>query len=134
VSYLARADILGAPDLPTREVPVPEWGGVVLVRGLTAAERDEYEISLIDITASTTGRMVPRVDNMRAKLAARGIVEEAGNRLFTEADIEVLGTKSATALDRVCDAVRELSGLGARAAEEALGNSRSIPGAGSTTD
>ncbi len=134
MSYLARADILGAPDLPTREVPVPEWGGVVLVRGLTAAERDEYEISLIDITASTTGRMVPRVDNMRAKLAARGIVDESGNRLFSEADIEVLGTKSATALDRVCDAIRELSGLGPKAAEEALGNSRSIPDAASTTD
>ena len=40
MAYLDKAAILTADDLGRREVAVPEWGGTVLIRGLTGAERD----------------------------------------------------------------------------------------------
>ena len=36
---LTRHAILEAPDIETREVPVPEWGGTVYLRALTGAQR-----------------------------------------------------------------------------------------------
>lgn len=120
MSYLSREDILKADDLPTRDVDVPEWGGTVRVRGLSGADRDEYEASMAEMRGD---KMVPMLANMRAKLVARAIVDEDGNRLFNELDIGRLGQKSGLALQRVFEAAQELSGLGERAEEEAAGNS-----------
>ena len=43
---LTRDQILAVSDIQTEEVHVPEWGGTVLVRGLTGAERDEFEAGM----------------------------------------------------------------------------------------
>ena len=37
---LSKDQILGAVDFSFVEVEVPEWGGTVRIRGLSAAERD----------------------------------------------------------------------------------------------
>jgi len=106
---LTRDEILGADDLKTESVEVPEWGGTVLVRELTGAERDEWEASVV----KTNGTKVT-VDsrNMRAKLASLCIVDENGKRVFSEKDAIKLGAKSAAALDRVTDIARRLSRIG----------------------
>ena len=44
---LSRDDILKAADNEPEEVDVPEWGGSVLVRGMTGRERDAFEVSLM---------------------------------------------------------------------------------------
>ncbi len=123
MTYLTRDEILAAKDIQTEEVDVPEWGGSLLVRGLTGVDRDEYETSLVDLDKSTEAKIVARTENMRAKLASRGIVDESGDRLFTVSDIEALGQKSAIALDRICDVIKRLSGMGKEAEKEALKNS-----------
>ena len=51
---LTRDEILGADDLKTESVKVPEWGGTVLVRELTGAERDEWEASVVKTNGTTT--------------------------------------------------------------------------------
>ena len=61
---LSRDDILKAEDLTTEEVDVPEWGGTVLVRGLTGRERDEFEASVM---VRYAGEMVQDLANIRAK-------------------------------------------------------------------
>ena len=106
---LTRDEILGADDLKTESVKVPEWGGTVMVRELTGAERDAWEASVV----KTNGTKVT-IDsqNMRAKLAALCIVGDDGKRVFTEKDTIKLGAKSATALDRVTDVARRLSRIG----------------------
>ena len=40
---LSRTDILGAKDLGLTPVEVPEWGGTVYVRSMTARERITWE-------------------------------------------------------------------------------------------
>jgi hypothetical protein len=106
---LTRDEILGADDLKSESVEVPEWGGTVTVRELTGTERDTWESSVV----KTNGAKVT-IDsqNMRAKLAALCIVDEKGERMFTEKDAIALGKKSAAALDRVVDVARKLSRIG----------------------
>ena len=43
---LNREQILAANDVKTRIVDVPEWGGSVIVRGLTSLERDRAIASI----------------------------------------------------------------------------------------
>lgn len=114
-SYLGHDDILKATALKTEDVPVPEWGGSVLVRELRGRERDEWEASLAVMRGK---QMVPDVGNMRAKLAARVIVDEDLEPVFTQADVNALGELSAAALDRVFEVASRLSGLQPDAVEE----------------
>ena len=106
---LTREQILGADDLKTESVKVPEWGGQVVVRELTGTERDTWESSVVKTNGT---RVTIDSQNMRAKLAALCIVDDDGKRLFTEKDVVKLGKKSAAALDRVTDVARRLSRIG----------------------
>lgn len=104
-SQLLNAEaILGADDIRRERVEVPEWGGHVYVQTMTGTDRDAYEMSLVD---PDTGES--RTTNLRAKLVARCLVDEAGNRLLTDDQVDALGRKSAAALDRCFDAAARLS-------------------------
>lgn len=119
---LTRDDILGVTDLRYENVPVPEWGGSVRVRGLRASERDEYEASMVQ----QRGKDVSvNIKNIRAGLVARVCVNEKGERLFTEGDIALLGQKSAAALERVYEVAARLSTIDQTAVEAMAGNSAS---------
>jgi hypothetical protein len=111
-----RESILAADDLPRREVPTPEWAKFgaksVWVRGLTAAERDDYEQSLTERAEDGGVRAKVVQHNIRAAFVARVIVDAQGVRVFTDKDIEALGNKSAAVIDRLWDVGRELSGMG----------------------
>jgi hypothetical protein len=126
---LTRETILAAQDLPAKSVAVPEWGGEVLVRSMTGAERDLYEQALM---AARTANGKFNIANVRARLVAFCAVDEAGKRLFEDADIEALGAKSAAALDRVFAAAAALNGIGEKDVQ-ALGEPSAAAGAASTT-
>lgn len=113
MAMLTREEILAAVDLAREVVAVPEWGGEVLVQGLSGAERDAFEGSVVMFgnTNGRTGAPAMNMDNLRAKLAARCIVDETGRRLFEDEDITALGAKSAIALQRVFETAQRLSGL-----------------------
>jgi hypothetical protein len=121
MSILSRDDILRAADLPTEEVHVPEWGGSVLVRGMTGAERDAFESSVVELKAGNKATSV-NMQNIRAKLVALTVVDEKGERLFSQADVELLGNKSAAALQRIFEAAQRLSGLTQADVEELAKN------------
>lgn len=106
--FLTRDQILRAVDIKTEPCEVPEWGGRVLVRGLSGTERDQYELSII--VGKGNNRDV-NMRNARAKLVVLTCVDPAGQRLFSEEDVRALGKKSALALQRVFDLARKLSGL-----------------------
>lgn len=136
---LSRDAIFAVDDVEYRDVPTPEWGGSVRVRSLSGADRDAFEASMTmtrpSLDPAKKGELenVPDTANGRAKLVARGCVDDDGNRLFTDADIVALGAKSAKVLDRLFDAIAELSGLGEKAEAEAEGNSGAAPSGGSTS-
>lgn len=108
MAYLTKDEILSAQDLPTEIVEVPEWGGNILVRGMSGTERDSFEGGVVSMDGKTTK---VNMQNIRAKMVAQCIVHENGGRIFTDQDVEALGSKSAAALDRVFNVVQRLSGL-----------------------
>jgi len=109
MSLLSKEAILAAQDLPSEDVEVPEWGGTVRVRGLDGKGRDEYFMSQAVIRG---GQVVGQdTTNASAKLLARCIVGEDGEPLFGSEHIDLLGKKSAAALDRVFKVASRLSGL-----------------------
>lgn len=125
MALLKKDQILGADDIAREVVPVPEWGGEVLVRGLTGAERDHFEMLMLKAQRSSN----PADINLRAHLAALTIVGEDGERLFkSEGEVVRLGKKSGRALDRVFDVAQRLSGVGPAALELAVGNSGGATG------
>ena len=121
MQILTKSDILAdREDIPFEVVEVPEWGGAVRVRGLTAAERDRYEASLVKL--SKRGDVQQTSENAKGRLAALGICDERGGRIFSDDDARSLGDKSAKALSRVCDVIARLSGMDRDALETAKGN------------
>lgn len=131
MTYLSADQILNAKDIETREVEVPEWGGVVLVRGLSGLERDAYEQSLTMIRGK---EHLPNLTNARAKLVSRAVVDENGERLFTDRQVNALGEKSSIALTRIFEVVAEMSGMTDESVEDAEGNSEVAQTGDSTSD
>ncbi len=118
-TYLTRDQILGAADLPAEDVQVPEWGGVVRVRGMTAAQREIYRQASKDN------------QDLATRFVAMVIVDDSGRCLFSESDIAALGAKSTVAIERVLKVAMRLSGLQPGAAEQAEKNSGPSPSANS---
>lgn len=130
-AFLNREAIFAVSDIKTEAVYVPEWGGSVYVKGMTARERDEYEVEIV----STRGKNVEvNRRNLRAKLVVRTVVDENGERLFGDTDIKELGEKSAAAIDRLFGVAQRLSGLSPEDEEDLAKNSASEASEDSASD
>jgi stage V sporulation protein SpoVS len=114
---LSRKEILDADDFEYEIISVPEWGGDVRVRGLSAGERDEWEMAAVQAQGNAS-----KLQNVRATIISKSIVDEVGKRIFTDADISKLGKKSAKAMDRVFDVCSRLNGMSAADLKEIEGN------------
>lgn len=105
---LSAADIKAATNLPTEDVSVPELGGMVTVRGLSAADRDEFERQM---WVQRGKNREFNLKNVRARLVALSLVDDAGARLFTDDDVDALGLVRADVMDRLFSTAQRLSGL-----------------------
>ena len=123
MALLTREAILKADDLPTKDVPVPEWGGTVRVRSMTAKDRDAIETTIMMARQEGEQSQV----NVRARYAAACIVDDAGRPLFSVNDVEMLGEKSGAALDRVYSAVVDLNLIDPAEVEKQAGESSAAP-------
>lgn len=101
-------DQIFAVQLRTDEVPIPEWGGSIRIREMTAKEMQE------------NGRFVIRPDGkvdyskavqVPVQMCLKMVVDEAGQRLFTDGDIPRLEQMHASAVTKIANAVRKLSGM-----------------------
>lgn len=106
--FLNKADILGKQDIVTEDLFVPEWDAWVRVKVMTAAERDHFEASTVQREGKTTSL---NLQGIRARLCILCLVDEAGNRMFTDEDEYALGTKSGAALDRIFTVAQRINGL-----------------------
>ena len=102
---LTREEILSKTKLKTQAVDVPEWGGSILVSEMNGAGRDAWEQSLTERDSKG------RVANPRAKLVVATVVDESGNRLFSDADIDAIGKLSSRSLTAICDVAQRLNML-----------------------
>lgn len=107
---LSRDQILSASDLPTEEVPVPEWGGSVFVRTLTIGERLEI------------APLMGQAEDLTLRLVVLSACDESGARLFADEDGAALATKDGKALERIALAAFRLSRLGREDVEASAKN------------
>ena len=120
--YLNRDEIFAMDDIPVEEVIVPQWNNrKILVSGMTAAGKNAYEASLVDIKGES--RKV-RLDNALAKLCIHTVVNLKRHRLFTESDIERLGTKHCGALELIAEVSLRLSAIRRADVEALIKNSK----------
>lgn len=132
MALLTKDAIFTRRDTKTADVDVPEWGGIVRVKALTGLERDAFESALLSSNKNGSVRVDMR--NARARLVALAVVDETGERVFADDDMAMLGTKSASALDRIYEVAAALAGIGDEDLDELLGNSGSGPSAASSSD
>lgn len=105
---LSKKDILAAQDLKHEEVDVPEWGGSVMVYGLTGKQRGELEASVVEMKGQT---QVMHIQNLKVLMCSMAIRDESGRRMFDSDEIDDLGAKSAQALERIYNVAQRLSGM-----------------------
>ncbi len=132
---LSRAEVLAAQDLAPLSVPVPEWGGHVLLRAFTASQRADYDCDTMkraDAFRAKTGRD-PKMSDIphKSALVAATAVDEAGRRLFSEADLEALAEKNAKVIDRLYDRAMFHNGYLRESLEELEGKLQGADGSAS---
>ena len=93
---LTADQILAADDLGLLKVNVKEWGGEVYIRVMTVGELDAYQREWV-------GKRDTGVENFRTKFLARCLCDQAGQRLFSDEQIESLAAKSAKVVGRLFD-------------------------------
>jgi hypothetical protein len=120
---LSRDAILAADDIKTVPVDVPEWGGTVLIKGMTGTARDEFE-------ATNRRNGEQNLTNIRARFLVRCIVNETGTRIFADQDAAALGKKSSAAIDRLWDIAADMNGTSDKATGAIEGNSETGETAG----
>ena len=123
MQLLTREFILNSDDVKIEHVHVPEWGGKVAVRTMSAADRDDYEMFIYEADQKTKSK------NFRARLCAKTICDKDGKLLFPdEKDVIKLGKKSGVALMRIFDAARKLNKIGDEQIKEIEKNLPETPG------
>lgn len=120
MAILSAAQINAVDDYAQETVPVPEWGGEVIIKAMNGTERDAFE-------AAVRPKGVVDLTNYRSKLLVRVLVTETGTRIFRDVDAGTLGKRSAKVIDRLFDIASRLSALNEEAAEDAEGNSEEGP-------
>jgi len=111
MAILGKNAILSADDFEYALVPCPEWGGDIRVRGLTAADQ-QYIVKLNN---------TEKKEEMTLSVFMRGVVDENGERIFTDSkDKEDLRKKSYAVIERVTKKIVELTGKSDPDAIEAL--------------
>jgi hypothetical protein len=133
MSILNRDAILDAEDKNYEDVDVPEWGGTVRIAGMTGADRNSYQASMVVLSPNGTVQRLNMQDQL-AKLISRCLIDESGERLFSDKDIKALSAKSGAVLDRLGDVAMRLSGLRKEDVEAAAGKSEKTLSTDSTSD
>ena len=125
---LSRDEILKAKTMKIEKVEA--WGGTVCVRGMTGAERDQFEAGIIRQRGK---EQTVDLRNVRAKLCAMTLCDEDGNRLVKDEDVTLLANDPAVELQKVFVVAQRLSGITAEDVEE-LTEDLKNPFEGSSSD
>lgn len=100
---LTAEQILAADDISFIEMDIPQWGGTVRFRALSAAEA-------IKFGNPDEGDEVAKQTSI-IRIFALSAVDEDGNRLFTEAEIRLLMKKNWAVFTRVQDRLMDFNGM-----------------------
>lgn len=109
---LTAADLLAAPISAPTPVDLPELGGRVFVREMTAAERDQFDEGIRD----DSGKLR---DGYRAQLVAATVCDADGKLLFRPEQAAELAGRGASLVVKLARVAARVNALTAEAVEEA---------------
>lgn len=110
---LTRESFFAVPAPKVQRIEVPELGGFVWIKQMSAGERDRFEV---DHEAS-------KKRDLRARVTAASVCDEQGNLLFGPADVPQLSALPAAALEPIVNATIKLNAISDADVEELEKNS-----------
>lgn len=123
--YLTKEEIFSMDDLPVEDMIIPEWKKKkIKVRGATAAERDDYEQSLIN-TRVEEDKTVTQANfaNAKARFVVKCVLKEDGTRMFSDGEANKLGDRVSGVINRIFNKIQDLSGMSKTSAKDIEKNS-----------
>ena len=114
-------DIKNLDDYTFEVVQVPEWKRAFRVGSMTGAQRGQYDARMAGRAKKSGGSPGVPAD-FREWIVALCVHDENRDRVFTNADIPMLGSKSVAALERLFTVACRINGLGLEDVEEAEKN------------
>jgi hypothetical protein len=115
----------------TVDVEFADLGFAYRLREMSGTERDKYEISAFK---EIDGKRTVDALYLRARLIAFCMVNEKGERLYADDEIELLSNAvSASVLGKLFEAAQKLNSLDASAVDGAEKNFVSVPSDASTS-
>lgn len=124
MKLLTAEEILAADDSQAEIVAVPEWGGSVRLRGLSADERISLAVSSDD----------PKAPPFAVRVLGMSLCNEKGERLFPDDKLAALKAKNGAVFERLFLEAQRISKLGAKQAEQTAGKSEAAPTSSSPSD
>lgn len=122
-------------DIREEEIEIEEWGGTVVVRGLTSIKHEQLTSSCTD------GPIGNRQFNMvgyQAKIATLctydGFEKDGGKKIFEKSHFQMLMEKASGPVAAIATKAHELSGIGKDATDRMKENLNKTPSADSLFD
>lgn len=119
-----------AQDIKEQELEIEDWGGTIIVRGLSSIDHERLTSSC------TEGPIGERQFNMvgyQAKVAILssydGFAKDGGKRIFGKEHLAMLMEKASGPVAAVATLAHELSGIGKDAVKKAQENLKKTPSA-----
>ncbi|WUI00203.1 hypothetical protein OHR68_43175 [Spirillospora sp. NBC_00431] len=94
------------PDVATKPVNVPELGGKVLVREMSAAVRNRFEATAATIRSGGDSRAL---DTVTAQIVAACVVDERGRPMLTVNEVKRIAASKPKAVFRLREAIVKIS-------------------------
>lgn len=105
-------DILAIQDREYEDIEVKQWGVTVRIATMSGADRDKWELSMMQTDNSERGFKLNMQAYSRAGLIALCLVDENFNRVFdTDEKVKALSQKSAAVLDVLYEAAQRINGI-----------------------
>lgn len=126
MTYATRDMLLKPVERPSETVELPELGeGVsVIVTGMTARERSEFDQQFVSRKGEP---MKKRIAEGRERIVVACCRDEEGNRLLSQEDVSQLGKQSCAVIERIVNVAQRLSGMTKDELENAVKNSEQTP-------
>lgn len=111
---LSKQQIQDVDDLPSKIVNMPEWGGDVKIRTMSAKNRIDFE----KINIANKSELETMIH-----LIMFSCIDDEGNLLFDDSDFEFLSGKSAKSILKLFQECIEMSTLSQKGLEDKAKNS-----------
>lgn len=121
---LNREQILSAKDRAQETIPIPEWGGDVIITALSVRDRSAVlgEWARLGNVQKEGGDTVGAMLDIKLRLVALSITDADGVPLFSADDITELATKSDGPIGLISDSAIKLNRFFVSATEDVAKN------------